>query len=822
LINNETTNTASIFVLQPMMIRTVLLILAIPLLSLSLIGQVRTTSVISGKIVDATTLEPIEYANVVLMDTATHTMVTGVVSDSNGFFRMKDIRAGHYYVEYSFIGYNKQRTKVISAGKKKTAIDLGELKLSSSAVTMEEVNITAEKSMMIQKIDRKVFNVQKDIMAQTGTAIDMLQIIPSVTVDVDGNISLRGSQTVTVLINGRPSVMAGTANLDQMPASLIERIEVITNPSAKYRPDGTGGIINIILKKERKAGFNGVVGANAGNHDRYNTNLQLNYNSGKVNLFGSYGFRQDYRIRSGRLNSQTIDTVTNQSVYLEQSSEGTVKPLSHMVQLGIDLNLGKKDIAGISGTYNYRQVKRYDVTSNLYKDNELQPSESYTRTLNGKETEKSAGMKAFYEHTFDREQEHQLKIDFEYQDDDEKEDDYWTNVYQFPAYPEGNDHTLGDNKQQEINFSLNYNRPLRKDMTLETGYESNTSLLDQQQDVFHMDSTDWVPDPGSANLFYGNQSVFALYGLVSYTYKKLSVLGGLRAEEALVGLEFRTIDTTAYTSYFALYPTLHLGISSGDNEWQLNYSRRVNRPDVDDMNPVPEYRDPRNIFKGNPDLKPEDIHSFELGYSYHPQNLTLIPTLFYRYKVNGFAWVTSSLNDTVLVSTLENLSTDQSAGIDFSGSWQIAKVATVNFSGSGYYNTIDASNIGYSSSKGAFSWNAKINASVNITKTTLFQVNAQYRSKALTAQGYRMPAWGVNLGFRQDFFKKRLSFIATVSDLFDSQVWKSEVNTPILVQQSSRRRDARVIYCGLVYNFGTNGKKSKEPKFEFDTGGEGR
>lgn len=261
-----------------------------------------------------------------------------------------------------------------------------------------------------------------------------------------------------------------------------------------------------------------------------------------------------------------------------------------------------------------------------------------------------------------------------------------------------------------------------------------------------------------------------------------------------------------------------MGIKSGKNEWQLNYSRRVRRPDVDDMNPVPEYRDPRNIRVGNPDLKPEDIHSVELGHSLQLKNLILVPTLFYRYKVNGFTRVTTSLNDTVLVTTMENLSTDQSAGLDLSGSWQIEKVVSINFSASGYYNQIDASDIGYSSNKSAFSWDAKINASFTITQTTLFQVNAQYRSERLTPQGYRRPTWVLNLGFRQDLWEKRISLIATVSDLFNSRAYKNSINTPILVQESINRRDARLFYVGFVFNFGTNGKKTKAPKFEFDSG----
>jgi outer membrane receptor protein involved in Fe transport len=685
---------------------------------------------------------------------------------------------------------------------------------------MNEVTITAEKSMMINKIDRKVFNVQKDISAQTGTVIDMLQTIPSVAVDVDGNISLRGAQNVTVLINGRPSVMSGSSNLDQMPASLVEKIEVITNPSAKYRPDGTGGIINIILKKEKKAGLNGSLGVNGGAYDRVNTNLQLNYNTGKTNIFGSYGFRQDYRIRSGSLSSQTIDTSTGKSSYLMQNSDGTVKMLSHLVRLGADWNINKEDVAGISGSWNYRHAQRNDNTTNLYENDTLQPYSQFLRVLDGIEDETGAGAKAYYEHTFNRETEHQLKIDLDYQQDVEIGHDNWTSDYQVPAYPQGQDHTDRKFQEQQINVTVNYTRPLWKKSSLETGYEANIALTDQVQNVTHWDPDmkRWNTDTAAGTHFVATQPVFALYGIVSNSWNKFRLMVGLRAEEALVDLEFRSINAATKTSYFAIYPTVHLGLASGKNEWQLNYSRRVNRPQSDDMNPVTEYRDPRNVYKGNPDLKPEDIHSFELGYAVQGSKITFVPTLFYRYKVNGFTRTTSSLNDTVLITTVQNLATDQSAGVDLSGSWQLAKILSLNFSASGFYDVIDASNLGYSSNKDAFSWNAKVNASFSITKTTMVQANAQYRSKVLTPQGYRLASWGVNLGFRQDLWKKRLSIVATVSDLFDSQAWKTSVSTPVLVQESMRRRDARVIYGGVVVTLGKKSKKAKEPRFEFDNG----
>ncbi len=786
----------------------------------SLFSQSKNPGIILGRVIDAQNQKPVEYANIIVLDSITGKMVTGVVSDSNGYFRITNVPTGTFILEYSFIGYEKQRSKPVAITRKHLKADLGSLSLGSSAINMNEVTVTAGRSMMINKIDRKVFNVQTDIQAQTGSVTDMLQTIPSVTIDMDGNISLRGSGSITVLINGRPSVLAGAANLEQMPASLVEKIEVITNPSAKYKPDGTGGIINIILKKEKKAGFNGILGANVGSNDRYNANLQLNFNTGKVNLFGSYGFRQDYRKRTSELNSQTIDSVTGTSTYLVQNAEGYARPLSHLAQLGIDWSPTLRDGTGISGTFNFRKVQRNDVTGNTYQDSLEQPTEIFNRYHDGVDQETSIGMKAYYEHTFDRETEHQIKFDFEYSGDAERENHLYTNVYSLPLWPDVKDTTYGKNGQQEINITLDYSRPLWEDASLDVGYEGNMQITDQVLDVAQWEDSlkQWVPDPEQNNSFFSNQTVHALYTTISAGWKKFSVMGGLRAEEALVHLEFRTLDTTTNTSYFALYPTIHTSLASGKNEWQLNYSRRVNRPDGEDMNPVPEYRDPRNIFTGNPNLKPEDIHSLEFGYAVKFENVNLVPTLFYRYKVNGFTFVTSNLNDSVLVTTIENLAKDQSAGLDFSGTAQIAKIISLNFSASGFYSQIDASNIGYSSAKSTFSWNAKLNASVSITKTTLFQVNGQYRSEVLTPQGFRRPTWVVNLGFRQDFWKKKLSLIVTVSDLLNSQAMKNSISTPTLVQETLRRRDARVIYGGVVFNFGTNGKKHKETKFEFDNG----
>ncbi|MCX6285997.1 MAG: TonB-dependent receptor [Bacteroidetes bacterium] len=800
------------------MMRSIILLLGLILLPSLLLAQSKPNGIIQGKILETQNKTPVEYANVALVDTLNGKIISGAVTDSTGSFRLTNIPNGIYFLDYSFIGYEKKRSKPIGIDRKHSRADVGELGLTPSAVNMKEVTVNADKSMIINRIDRKIFNVQQDIMAQTGTVTDVLQNIPAVTVDMDGNISLRGSGNVTILVNGRPSAMAGTASLDQMPASLVERIEVITNPSAKYRPDGTAGIINIVLKKNRKAGFNGSLGGNIGNNDRYTTNLQLNLNTGKFNIYGSYGFRKDYRWRSGDLNSQTIDTATQQTTYLYQHSEGYSRPVSNLATLGVDWSISDKDVTGISGTLNYRDFSRKSTAYNQYQNDSLHPIEEFTRYQEGPDYETSVGANAYYEHTFNSKDEYKLRADFVFQYGDEHENYTYTSVYTLPLYPNSRDFNYNHILDKKLNLALTYSRPLWKNASLEAGYDGNMEISDQDFLVQHYDNEQgsWVTDSILTNHYTGNQTVHALFGTLSYTIKKFSFMAGIRPELALLNLDFITQDTSIRQTYFAVYPTLHLSLASGKNEWQLNYSRRVNRPQPEDMNPVPEYRDPRNFFVGNPNLKPEDIHSFEFGYAVKSEHISLIPTIFYRYRLNGFTSVTYNKNDSVLVTTMENLAHDQSAGIDFSGNAQIVKILNLNFSASGYYNEIDASNIGYSSNKAALSWNAKMNAAIAITKSTILQVNGQYRSSVLTPQGMRYPTWVVNLGFRQDFFKKKLSVLITVSDLFNSSTSKSIVNTPVLVQESLRRRDGPVIYGGLVFNFSTTTKKEKDIKFEFD------
>ena len=266
--------------------------------SINLVAQNHNAGSITGTVLIESTKKPLEFVNVVVLNQSDSTLVTGAVTDNKGKFEIDNVPIGTYFIRYSLLGYEEKQSINFKIDDKQQEIDFGKISLKETALNIDDVTVTSQRTIFVNSIDRKVYNVQQDILSKTGSASDLLQNIPSVQVDIDGTVSLRGSENVLILLNGKPSSLMGKNRaevLQQMPASSIERIEVITNPSAKYKPDGTSGIINIVMKKDVGTGLNGTASANAGNQDRYNGSINLNYNPGKYNIFGSYSIRLDQR-----------------------------------------------------------------------------------------------------------------------------------------------------------------------------------------------------------------------------------------------------------------------------------------------------------------------------------------------------------------------------------------------------------------------------------------------------------------------------------------------------------------------------------------------
>jgi outer membrane receptor protein involved in Fe transport len=787
---------------------------------IQLFAQKPVNGTVYGTITEKKTNNPIEFANVILHSKSDSTKIVGTATDAKGKFRFNNLINGDYTLSYSFLGFEKAITIAFTINEQHHDINLGTLGLSASSQEMKEVTITGKRSTYINSIDRKVFNVGDDLIGKTGSVSELLQNVPSVTVDMEGNISLRGSENVMVLINGKPSALMGAnraAVLQQMPANSIDKIEVITNPSAKYKPDGTSGIINIVLKKNKSLGFNGTIMVNAGNNNRYNGNIIANYNSGKINLYGSYSLRQDSRLRYNASWVKKTDSLNHVS-YTDAHSNDNARPFSHIGTVGIDYKLNDHNQIGLSSNYNYRNFTRHESANTLFEDSLFTITKNFDRNRIDPEYEKDLEVSANFRHLFKKEG-HELNVDYTTSATKEVEDNHYTNLTWFPATNLSYDNTLIKQNDNESQLLVEYSNPISETNKFESGYifEYRKNDMNYYGESLNTISNKWEKDYVKSNHFIYTENIHVLYTTYEMELGKLGILAGLRSEITAVKSNQVTTDSLITNNYYRLYPTLHLSYNiSESQQLQLNYSHRIRRPEGDEMNPFPEYQSLYYLRIGNPRLKPEDIHSVEFGYQYKKNKTTFISTIYDRYRYNGMTSITKYINDSVLLNTSENLAKSNSLGLEFIVSSIFTKKITVNLSTNAFLSIIDASSLGYSSKKSILSWSANLNTTVSLTKNTMLQVTSNYQSESLTPQGKRLPSYVVNLGLKQEFFKKKASFIITVSDVFNTLRNSYLIDTPELYAKSIRKRSARLIYAGLSYTFGNNGKKQKENTIKFD------
>ncbi|MFH0990368.1 MAG: TonB-dependent receptor [bacterium] len=792
----------------------------ITFLLLHLLPLLLAAQSVTGIIINESTHLPIAFVNVMVQKNADSTLVKGVVTNKAGKFIVENIPNGDCFLRISFIGYREKRIPVPNVTPERSTVNLGTIVLKETTVNLDEVLVTGQKALFNNAIDRKVFNVDQDIMSKSGSVSELLQTIPSVEVDIDGNVSLRGSSNVLVMIDGKTSPLMGRNRADvlqQMPASTIEKIEVITNPSAKYKPEGTSGIINLVLKKNSNLGAHGSTTVNAGNSDRYNGNVQFNYNPGNLNLFGSYGIRKENRNRSNIDTREQIDD-SLQVHYYNQEQVSAARPLSHMITLGSDYKFDPSTNAGISGTYFLNSRNRMDNARTILWNNTRMETSNYTRNLSQDQFEREYSLTMRGEHKFP-EEDHQLQVEYKASRQIDNEDDHFTTLYQVPRSPDQLENIFDKQDENQQELSLDYSNPLFDNSMLEAGYsgEFNRIALDYVQELFNPIQQKFLIDIGRSNRFILDQNIHAFYSTFQHSFGKFGILGGLRAERVTTTSNLVTRDSIINNSYNSLYPSLHLTYKfSEEAEVQLNYSRRTERPDAEELNPFPTYEDPRNISAGNPHLLPEYTHSLELGGMLQNDWMSILPTLYYRYTYNRFTSVTQALNDSTLLTTEQNLSEDQSAGMEVIVSASMNSRFTTHVSANAFYNQIDASNLGYSSNKSQVTWRGAFTFNINPTATTMIQLKANYNSARLTPQGERPSSYVVNAGVRQDLWEKTVSLVFTVADLFKTVKGENDTYTPFLRRHTVNKRDSQIFYFGLTYHFGTPPKKSNEELLKYD------
>jgi outer membrane receptor protein involved in Fe transport len=778
---------------------------------------------VTGSVLDRATGRPVEYAAVTLKKKAGDGTAGAAVTDSRGAFALEKVSFGEYKLVYGVVGSDSQETPYFTLDGPHPSIDLGRLSVAEAVVRMDKVEVSTRKEAFYNSIDRKVYNVGQDIQSATGSASDLLQNVPSVDVDIDGNVSLRGNDNVLILVNGKTSTLMNSANrgmeLEQMPADAIERIEVITNPSAKYKPDGTAGIINIILKKTHEPGYSGSIRVSAGNDRRYNVGITGNYHPGKFNVFGSLNVRQDDRWRFSQDNRSHLDPATSQFIATGQTAAEHSRPLSRLAEAGMDYSPDDSDKFGATLDYNLRTFFRNSTTGNLAYNPDGTLASDYDRLRTDPEWQKTTTVDTTYQHSFPEEG-RELNLEVKHERHWEQEDNQYADVSFTPAGPPTFDSTLIKPTETTTEATAEYVQPFAGDAKLEAGYSLEADKDDENFLGSFLDpaSNAWVVDTTTTNRFIYRDTIHALYATYGRPLGNFGFLAGLRLEETAIDTDQVTVPLRNRNAYFRAYPTLHLSYNLTDaSQLQLNYSHRIHRPESDDLNPFPEYQDPYNLQAGNPNLKPEETHSLEAGYQYKKGETTYLATLYYRDTYHGFTTVTQYINSTTLLTTQENLAESRSGGLELAATANVGGRVALNFSANVFDNEIDASNLGFSGNKSVVAWNAKLNATLHASKTNLVQFNTNYTGRRLTPQGYRLPTVVANLGLKHDLADGKTSLVATVSDLFDSQRERTVIDTPVLHDEILRRRSARIVYVGFVYNFGKGRKKAKDDSLQFDS-----
>jgi outer membrane receptor protein involved in Fe transport len=797
---------------------------------------------VTGLIVDKQTGQPLEYANVTIhrikeKDTV---LVNGSITDAKGNFTINDLSVGKYIVKVGYVGYNTLVLPEFSIAPKIRKLNLGTINIDPSAENLKEATVTFAKKTEEFKLDRKVVNVEGNLASVGGTAVDVLQNIPSVTVDQDGGVSLRGNDNITILIDGRPSSITG-ANLDQIPSSSIETIELITNPSAKYNPEGTAGIINIKLKKKVATGLNGMVQlntatANANNGSKtYNGSLNLNYSVGKFNFFGSYDPRYDNRVGYGnmkRIAYGTMDTTLHEknTTLLKENFDQSRERVSNNFRLGTDIYFNKQNqltLSWFSANNNRIRTRSGLAIDSSFLNQKI--DKAYSISNPDHENSVSNDFNLNYRKTFDRKDE-ELTVDLIQNFDHETS---YANNEQINFNPLTLIDTLSLNKyrtntnekDRTTTLQANYVYPFGNEGKIETGWQSIVKQMDNDYQYDSLSAGTYIKDMNKSNHFVYDQQVHAFYTTVGTMFNNFSFLAGIRLEETFTRSEVK-LDTVAYKrNYLDYFPSLHLSQKFGNgNQMQISYSRRINRPGGWALNPFIDRTDPQNYRQGNPYLKPEYVNSFETGYSKDWKTTTLNASVFYRQTTDVISRINRLNPDTKIATmTFENLGKGTSYGVEIIGEQSITPWWHINVNWSYFYNEIkgkasDSDSSTYTNHN--YTWTARAMSNMMLPGRFNIQATGNYRGEMVTPQGRMEPMYFMDIAAKKEFLKGKLSLTARVSDVFNTQKFRMKISDVNYYSENMGKFSSRMFYVGLIYKI-NQGVKQKQKKTIDDNNGGG-
>ncbi len=788
--------------------RIALLLFVKILLSQTLAGKLSDTfegGKIIGKVVDKSNGLPLEFATISIF-TADSVLVTGGLVAANGLFTIA-VKQGKYYAEVQFISYEKETIPGIVISSDNKVFKTGTIKLSPELTSLDEVTVSAEKSEMIIHLDKKIFNVGKDLSNTGKSALDILDNIPSVTVDLDGNVSLRGSQNLQILVDGKPSGLVNAGNTDALrniQGTLMERVEIITNPSARYEAEGMAGIINIILKKEQQKGVNGSFEVTAGYPHQYSLGANVNFRREKINYFLNYSIR--YNERPGAGYSYQNFTLADTSYITEIDRNRLRTGMSNRLRGGADFLINTKN--SITAAFLLGYSDEFNTSNISYQDYTIS-HELISRTHRLDEEEEDEFNIEFsinYEKKFDKE-EHKFIAIFQYLEETETEKSKIGETISPIAGEIIEDEFISQRSLNEENvknllFQADYMYPFGNKGQFETGYRSELRHITNPYIVEEKDEVeDWNKLPEYSNNFDYIENIHALYIQAGNNFNKTSIQLGLRTELSDVATHLRETDESNKSIYVDFFPTLHTTYQFNEiNSMQISYSRRIHRPHFWLLNPFYSYTDSRNIRTGNPNVKPEYTHSLEAGYLMNRPKLNFYSGIYYRYT-SGVIERISVIDDSTGITYIipSNLSERQSFGLETNMSINPVKWWTLSGDLNFFRSITDGEYEGEKLNSDDYSWNTRLNSKMRFPESIDFQTIFFYRGPKETTQGRRDAFYMLNMALSKDIFKGRGTLTFNVRDVLNSRQYRFTIDQPDLYSVNKFRRSERSYTLTFIY-----------------------
>ena len=768
-------------------------------------GSIRGTVLVEGD-------GPLEYANVALYRLQDSSLITGTVTGVDGVFNLKKVPMGRFYLEVNFIGFRKKTLEGVEVTPSSRRKDVGEVYLEEATQQIDEVQVTADRPQVHYKVDKKVINVDRDYSAQGKSAVEVLENIPSIQVDIEGNVELRGSSSFRVLIDGKPSVLEGSDALQQIPASMIDDIEIITNPSAKYDPEGTAGIINVIMKKQRDPGVNGILKASAGTNNAYDASANLNYRvNEKINLFTALNYRDFNFDMTGISNRENFYPDTTS--FIEQEMSNTMERDGYSFKGGVDYHLTGNSTLSFSGRAGNFSFGRGGSTR----------IETYTMPASNRQYQLSSThfdishnyytLNLDFQNQFN-EKGHKLDASVNYSFSDNENlnsfeefqaNSQWEKLNNDPF--KQRTHEISDD--DELQVKLDYVLPFSAGK-LEAGYQGRYDQRDQQYELERFMNGQWNIDDQSTNSVEYTRMIQALYTTFSGKLLGIDFKLGLRGEYTDRLLKQRMMDEQYGIDRFDIFPSAHFSKSFSRGEQVFaSYSRRINRPRSWYIDPFQTYRDQYNMRQGNPSLEPEYTDSYEAGYKTTFGKSFASLEGYYRKTNNEITRIQQLGDNNLMIHTFENLDTETNLGMELMLNTSLARWWNLNVSGNFYRFTIDTRVNGEQVDKKSNNWSTRANSTFKLPTGTRLQLTAMYHGPTVTAQGEREGFLMTSAAIKQSFLDDKLSLSVSGRDLLQSMTREMTSSGAGFESYDYREREAPIVQFSLSYTI-NNYKRSRD------------